>query len=187
MTQLGLILATEWYPDLNPLGAPSIVAAVLVACLAVATSNLVTLSPGAQRILTVAAPILFLGIGSLLYYLWHHYRTFPNLSDFIAAWTYVTVGFLCGARSLTFPVRIHRVLGALYTLGFGALIVANLVINMQGFAFKVLARRNSIWWDPDPRIPLFIALGIFGVAWAVFVWQRTTRRQIIDLSASQRK
>ena len=174
------IFATSWYPDLNPFGAPTIVAMTIVAGLAFVTSGLVSLSPRVQRWLVFAFQPLFLGIssvsvGSPVFYLWWHRRSFPDLDDFLAAWIYLAVGLVCGVRCLSYPELSLRVLGVLLSFVFGAVIVADLMVNIEGFSSMWLGRW-SYDWSPVHYSRIVVALGIFAVAWTIFIWFRLCTR-----------
>lgn len=169
------ILATPWVPDSNPFGPPSIFAVTLVACLVVATSRLVSVTPRAQRWLVAVTLPVFLSIsavteGSPVYYIWWHSWSFPNLDDFVAAWLYLVVGFICALRCLRYPEAGLQIFGALFSFVFGSLIIAKVVMILWGFPLVFFGG-----WDVD-WTPVLVALVIFAVAWASFVWFRFRRR-----------
>lgn len=166
---IDLILATLHASNINPFGAPSIVAIVIFACLIVATSNLVSMPPRAQRwLITVTQPV-FLGVsaiteGSPVFYTWWHGRSFADLDDFLAAWLYLSVGFVCAVRCLRYPEAAFRVSGAFFSFVFGSFIVAEAVMIVWSLPLVFFGG-----WDVD-WTPVLVALALFAVIWASFVW-----------------
>lgn len=155
-----LVLATYWYPDLNPLGFPSI-AAVAFLCVLILLSWRTSSSSRWRKILA-AAPALMLTAWGLTSPL--HMRR-PDADDYAAEAVCLAGAFGFALASFRVPRRAYRIIGAAFTTVSGALIVHA--------ALEPLCWYSSHW--PESVIPwVFIGLWSPGL---LYLWRRSVRRE----------
>ncbi len=114
-----LPLATLHVPDLNPVGPPSILAAVVVLLLAGLTNGLLPLSPGVRRTWTVAAPILAFALAQSTLLL---IDRFPDADDYAACILYIVAGFFFAIGNLRYSSAACRANAAVFGVVYGTAI-----------------------------------------------------------------
>ncbi len=149
------ILSTLYYPELNPVGAPSILAAVVVLIFVVLSSNWVFRLPGTTRHGVVfLAPWVFLLLlmfteGSPFV----RARSFPDADDRVAELTYAVFGFAFALELLRLPRLLYRLNGMLSSLFLGSVLVfdvARMQISFFGDRWITIALVPAFWvaWLP---------------------------------------
>ena len=125
--------ATIYYPDLNPLGPPSIFA-TMIALVVVSLSRgwVVSLPITSRRRIVSAAPWFFLLLlcfteGSPLY---PTARCFPDADDRVAEVIYLAFGFAFALEAFRFLRLPYRLNGAILTFVFGSVFVYH-AVSMQ--------------------------------------------------------
>lgn len=116
------LLATLYFPNLNPVGQPSIVAAVIATILVLLSSPRLVRSVNARRLTVQVALLLFLLLlagteGAL------PGRSFPDADDRVAAVIYVVFGFAFALESFRYSGALLRINGFFYSYVYGSVLV----------------------------------------------------------------
>ncbi|MBI5724983.1 MAG: hypothetical protein HZA50_13565 [Planctomycetes bacterium] len=171
------ILATTWCPSLDPIGISAILPAILVSFLVCMTGKYSFLKAKTRHALTMMAPIILLTlsalkVGSPSFYLWSHGRSFPDASDFVGAYIYLSFGFGYSIHLLRYPSSKCLGIGLAFGYIFGEFIVAEATMKLLNFPKNFLGGYNIANWEL-----VLTAMSIFAIVWigmviAVILYQK---------------
>lgn len=117
-----MLIATTYYPSLDPVG-PILFAAIAIglACAFLCSSVMPAKISRAAQLVTPALILAALAVmpGSPVFFTWYFARSFPNLVDFEAAAILLAFGFGLSLSSLRDGGRIHRKNGVVFSFIFG--------------------------------------------------------------------
>jgi len=135
------IFATLHMPGMNPIGPPSLLAAVVVAVIGSLTCGLVPVSAAARRKWTTVVPwvtfvVATCGGHTLLGQFVNSWR-FWDADDFFAGILYLVAGFLFAMQNLRYPSTVCRGNVGAFNLLFG------IEIGLRAFVWQ-LARPSTI-------------------------------------------
>jgi hypothetical protein len=134
--EIPILLATMWFPSLNPVGTASVSAfgVGLLGLILTERWKRIDFNLG-RAVLIVIVPFLLLGcvvyskiaLGAFqeldLSFSWQN-RTFPDAVDYCANYVYLAFGFVISLRAWRLPSEPFRVLGILESVLLASLIIS---------------------------------------------------------------
>ena len=105
------ILATLWFPSLNPVGSSSLVSVAVGAAAWFTVERGFFRGERARAWLTIVMPLLLLGLAFWFHSLFSRYRSFPDAQDFFACYICIAVAVALAWKAARVPFGDLRVFG----------------------------------------------------------------------------
>jgi hypothetical protein len=105
------IIATLWWPSLNPIGFSSLIAVGVCAAAWFAVERRFFRSERARGWVVIVVPLLLLALAFRFHSDFSRYRTFPDAQNFFACFICIAVSVALAWKASRLPMRDLRTLG----------------------------------------------------------------------------